>query len=53
MVLVNVRLTIKPEDVVCLICLIDFPDFRKMNEEFPPEGRPKPPGIGVNLVWAL
>ena len=25
----------------------------KINEYVSPEGRPKPPGIGVNLVWAL
>ena len=52
MVLVKVRLT-KPEDVDVLNLLMEIPEIRKMNESCSSEGRPKPPGIGGILVWAL
>ena len=47
--LVNARLTIKPGN--SFVC--DFVDNisrnLKINEYVSPEGRPKPPGIGVNF----
>ena len=54
MVLVNIRLTIKPEVFFVFFYFFDgFSSIMKHDEYVSPEGRPKPPGICGILVLAL
>ena len=51
--LLNALLTITSENAHVFDLFDSISRNLKIYEEFAPEGCPKPPGIGVILVWAL